>query len=53
VRDGTGLLVEVATSLDSSFVGISSSVTGLESSVALNTVGTEAPVGGSSTELNC
>ena len=53
VRDGTWLLVEVATSLDSSFVEVTSVVTEIESSVALNTVGTKATAGDSSTELNC
>ena len=45
MRDGTGLLVEVATSLDSSFIEVTSVAAELESSVALNTVGTEATAG--------
>ncbi|MDP6584714.1 MAG: hypothetical protein QF535_08640 [Anaerolineales bacterium] len=53
MRDGIGVLVEVATSLDTSFVEIPSAVTEIESSAVLNVVGTEASVSDSSTELNC
>ena len=53
MRDGIGVLVEVATSLDTLFVEISSGVTVIESSVVLNIVGTEASASDSSTELNC